>query len=94
MDDRHRAVLRRNRVALVIGIKSASLIVFEMLEDKLISEFQAQRILCKPTPIERAQTLISFLPSRGPNIFIPFIQILDKYYPDLSTLLLQSLLNL
>ena len=70
------------------------MIVNELFENQLLTEGQAQRIVCKQTPIERTQALLSALPTRGPNAFIPFIQILDKYYPELATRLLDSLINL
>lgn len=85
MEDKHREILKVNRIRLRRDLEPNKLLPF--LVDKTLDRIDEQKIKQKVTREERCDELLGMIPRRGPNAFHEFVEALKKVQPFLADLL-------
>ena len=75
MSEKHREVLRKNRVFLVENIVPTYSLFNQLRADDVLSEEMIESILTRPTTRGKISALLDLLTRRGPNAFTNFISL-------------------
>ncbi|XP_078596458.1 death domain-containing protein CRADD-like [Branchiostoma floridae x Branchiostoma japonicum] len=89
MEQRHRDILRRNRVKLVKNVKVQHINNFLIQED-VLTDTMVEEIMAEKTSHGRVEQLLDTLVTRGPKAFMMFCKSLEELYGWLSKDLLEQ----
>jgi caspase 2 len=79
MEDRHRDLLRKQRVFILKNLRSVEMIVEHLYSSDVLTEDQKDAILLgKTTPTSQKAALLDTLPSRGPHAYEQFCSALKE----------------
>lgn len=81
MEERHRELLRAQRLHLCEQLVVDETIVQYLYQENILTESQVEEIQSQKSNKNKTLMLLSVLPNRGPNAFNVFLQSLEQDFP-------------